>query len=137
MQQLEQALNTFPGCVRATLLKGKLLQQSGDFKAAILTYKQVEKQEPGLLTETLDALRSCYRELNDDAAGEQYIEELGRRYQTLMISDDHQTETQTGHLPAQQERYRCLACGFKSRKLFWKCPGCGQWSSVKPIQVNG
>lgn len=137
VQQVQQAIESFPDCVRATLLKGRLLQQNGDFEAAIQTYKLVEQQEPGLLTETLDALRFCYRKLGEDAAGEKYIKELGQRYRVLIKTDDHKTRTQSGRLQEQPERYCCLACGFKSRKLFWKCPGCGQWSSVKPIQING
>ncbi len=135
--QVSQAIGVFPDCVRATLLQGRILQQNGEFESAIRIYKQVEQQEPGLLTETLDALRFCYRALDDDAAGERYIEGLHQRYRELVVSDECIIESQLRQLLKQQARYRCVACGFKSRKLFWKCPGCGQWSSVKPIQVNG
>lgn len=29
--------------------------------------------------------------------------------------------------------YRCMRCGFASKKLYWQCPGCNSWSMVKPI----
>lgn len=29
--------------------------------------------------------------------------------------------------------YRCQQCGFAGRILFWQCPGCKHWGSIKPI----
>lgn len=31
-------------------------------------------------------------------------------------------------------RYRCQKCGFTARALYWHCPSCRAWSSVKPIR---
>lgn len=31
-------------------------------------------------------------------------------------------------------RYRCVKCGFTSNTLYWHCPSCKHWSSVKPIR---
>ncbi len=30
--------------------------------------------------------------------------------------------------------YQCNQCGFNSKSLFWQCPSCQNWGSVKPIQ---
>lgn len=30
--------------------------------------------------------------------------------------------------------YHCDSCGFDSKTLFWQCPSCKNWGSVKPIQ---
>jgi lipopolysaccharide biosynthesis regulator YciM len=30
--------------------------------------------------------------------------------------------------------YQCNQCGFDSKSLFWQCPSCQNWGSVKPIQ---
>lgn len=30
--------------------------------------------------------------------------------------------------------YRCHHCGYSGRTLYWTCPSCHTWSSVKPIQ---
>lgn len=29
--------------------------------------------------------------------------------------------------------YRCVHCGFAGRQLYWQCPSCRRWNSVKPI----
>ncbi len=31
-------------------------------------------------------------------------------------------------------RYRCQKCGFSGRSLYWQCPSCKNWASVKPIR---
>ena len=33
----------------------------------------------------------------------------------------------------EQPNYRCADCGFSSRTLFWQCPGCQRWSSMRPV----
>jgi len=30
-------------------------------------------------------------------------------------------------------RYRCSQCGFKTNQLIWLCPGCKEWSVIKPV----
>ncbi|HZF17430.1 MAG TPA: tetratricopeptide repeat protein [Steroidobacteraceae bacterium] len=34
---------------------------------------------------------------------------------------------------ARGQRYQCASCGFSSQALFWQCPGCRSWDSMKPI----
>jgi Predicted N-acetylglucosaminyl transferase len=29
--------------------------------------------------------------------------------------------------------YRCINCGFAGKNLYWQCPSCKRWSTVKPI----
>jgi lipopolysaccharide biosynthesis regulator YciM len=36
-------------------------------------------------------------------------------------------------LEREQPVYRCIRCGFAARLLHWQCPGCKQWSTVKPV----
>ncbi|MGL9769312.1 MAG: lipopolysaccharide assembly protein LapB [Sodalis sp. (in: enterobacteria)] len=31
-------------------------------------------------------------------------------------------------------RYRCQKCGFTSHNLYWHCPSCKSWASIKPIR---
>lgn len=31
-------------------------------------------------------------------------------------------------------RYRCQKCGFTAQTLYWHCPACRNWSTVKPIR---
>lgn len=37
-------------------------------------------------------------------------------------------------LLANKPVYQCNQCGFDSKTLFWQCPSCQNWGSVKPIQ---
>ncbi len=36
-------------------------------------------------------------------------------------------------LEAERPRYRCQRCGFSGRFLFWQCPGCKAWATLRPI----
>lgn len=37
-------------------------------------------------------------------------------------------------LQRARPQYRCEHCGFAGIKLYWQCPGCQQWSTVKPLK---
>lgn len=39
----------------------------------------------------------------------------------------------TKKLLADKPDYQCVSCGFSGKSLHWLCPGCKQWSSVKPV----
>lgn len=40
----------------------------------------------------------------------------------------------TVQLIADKPIYTCSQCGFAGRTLYWQCPGCKHWNTVKPIQ---
>ena len=31
-------------------------------------------------------------------------------------------------------KYCCQKCGYTSKKLFWSCPSCRSWGTIKPIR---
>ncbi|MDH5444531.1 MAG: lipopolysaccharide assembly protein LapB [Gammaproteobacteria bacterium] len=39
----------------------------------------------------------------------------------------------TWKLLSNSHIYQCNICGFSSRQLYWQCPGCRSWESLKPI----
>jgi len=39
----------------------------------------------------------------------------------------------TKKLLSDRPDYQCVSCGFSGKSLHWQCPGCKQWSSVKPV----
>lgn len=45
----------------------------------------------------------------------------------------HVLQEVTDRLVADKPVYRCNHCGFSSKQLHWKCPGCHQWERIKPI----
>ena len=36
-------------------------------------------------------------------------------------------------LLADKPDYQCVSCGFSAKSLHWQCPGCKEWSSIKPL----
>lgn len=40
-------------------------------------------------------------------------------------------------LLAEKSTYRCIDCGFATSTLYWLCPGCKHWTTVRPIYGMG
>jgi len=55
--------------------------------------------------------------------------EEGRAKDSLMVLRD-----MVGEQVRSKPRYRCQKCGFTAYTLYWHCPSCRAWSSVKPIR---
>lgn len=39
----------------------------------------------------------------------------------------------TGQILEDNPVYQCQSCGFHAKAMHWQCPGCKQWSTIKPI----
>ncbi|SFX62088.1 lipopolysaccharide assembly protein LapB [Marinospirillum alkaliphilum] len=39
----------------------------------------------------------------------------------------------TNQLLERKPEHQCHSCGFQSQQLYWQCPKCREWGSVKPI----
>ena len=132
-QEANLARSEDPACVRATLLAGSVHQLRGDYLSAIEMYSYVEEQNPYLMAEVMGRIQSCYSGLGDKKSWEDYLDGLVRRHSYLAYLQQNQVQQQLEEAAAQQLRYRCEQCGLSSRKLFWQCPGCQNWGSVKPL----
>lgn len=55
--------------------------------------------------------------------------EDGRAKESLMVLRE-----MVGEQIRTKPRYRCNKCGFTAHALYWHCPSCRTWSSVKPIR---
>ncbi len=136
LDEAELAQQDDPDCVRATLLKGSVLQIRADYRAAIATYQCVEAQNADLLPEVMSEIQACYARLDDTKGWENYLDALVARHSYLVFFQKNLVDRKAQSQAEQQARYRCEKCGFTSRKLFWQCPGCQGWSSVKPIKAG-
>ncbi len=136
LDEAERAQREDPDCVRATLLKGNVLRLTGEYGAAIATYQCVEVQNADLLPEVMGEIQACYTRLDDAGGWENYLDALVARHTYLVFFQKNLVDRQAQDPVVQQARYRCEKCGFTSRKLFWQCPGCQGWSSVKPIKAG-
>lgn len=55
--------------------------------------------------------------------------EEGRAKESLMVLRD-----MVGEKVRSKPRYRCQKCGFTAYTLYWHCPSCRAWSTIKPIR---
>lgn len=44
--------------------------------------------------------------------------------------------TMVERLLKEEFPYLCQKCGFASRQVYWQCPGCATWGSIRPIQLK-
>lgn len=40
-------------------------------------------------------------------------------------------------LVEQRSHYRCTHCGFRGRQLYWYCPGCKHWGTIRDLGTTG
>ncbi|MBD2781525.1 lipopolysaccharide assembly protein LapB [Xenorhabdus szentirmaii] len=55
--------------------------------------------------------------------------EEGRAKESLLL-----LRNMVGEQIRTKPDYRCHKCGFTSRSLYWHCPSCRSWDSIKPIR---
>nr|WP_113869073.1 lipopolysaccharide assembly protein LapB [Brenneria salicis]NMN91863.1 lipopolysaccharide biosynthesis regulator YciM [Brenneria salicis ATCC 15712 = DSM 30166]RBP58324.1 lipopolysaccharide biosynthesis regulator YciM [Brenneria salicis ATCC 15712 = DSM 30166]RLM29329.1 lipopolysaccharide assembly protein LapB [Brenneria salicis ATCC 15712 = DSM 30166] len=55
--------------------------------------------------------------------------EDGRAKESLLVLRD-----MIGEQIRTKPRYSCRKCGFTSQSLYWHCPSCRTWASIKPIR---
>lgn len=55
--------------------------------------------------------------------------EEGRAKESLGVLRD-----MVGEQVRSKPRYRCQKCGFTAHTLYWHCPSCRSWSTIKPIR---
>lgn len=79
-RQLSQALARDGGCVRASILLGRMAQEEGDHEGAIRAYRQVPDQDIEYIPEILEPLIGCFRQVGRLDEAQAYLEELMHRY---------------------------------------------------------
>jgi lipopolysaccharide biosynthesis regulator YciM len=66
MRQLTRAAEYNPHCARASLIRGHIARQKGDYQAALAAYEQVAERDIELLPEILDHMRACHLALDTE-----------------------------------------------------------------------
>ncbi len=79
-ENLRKALNMDPRCVRASILEAELLQTESKYKSALKAYKRIEKQDVEFMSEVIDPLLACYRNLGQTQNAHQYLLEILNKY---------------------------------------------------------
>ena len=57
------------------------------------------------------------------------LNSVGDAHEKLMILQNFIRQ-----LLANKPIYRCAHCGFSGKMLYWLCPSCQHWNTIKPIQ---
>ncbi len=184
LKRVKKALGTDKNSVRASILEGEINASLGNYKAASRAFRRVEQQDPLMISEVLEPLLKCYKELNNSKEIKTYLEHVLNKYggitsvllyaqiiqQTvddksaaLFIVDTLRKKPSirglsslidislgftrgtahdnllilqeiTSKLLENKPKYQCSQCGFSAGTLYWHCPGCKSWSSIKPIK---
>ncbi len=111
---LEHIFNSYE-CITATLLLARRLQASVDDKTAALFVVESLRKRASL--RGLNFLIDISLDFTS-----------GTAYNNLLILQEI-----TNKLLDNKPIYHCTQCGFDSKALYWHCPGCKSWSSIKPI----
>lgn len=124
-------------------------------------YEELNEEEKlvGYLMKMLDEhpripvvliLSERIRKWKGDKVAAKFVADYVRRYPTLrglhLFINLHMSSTEgqarddltilqnlTKKLLSDKPDYQCISCGFSGKTLHWLCPGCKQWSSVKPV----
>ncbi|OGO92588.1 MAG: lipopolysaccharide assembly protein LapB [Coxiella sp. RIFCSPHIGHO2_12_FULL_44_14] len=112
---LEECLVTHPRIALALTISDYLHRQRGQKVAIEFIAQQIQRQ-PSL--RGLSHLVGLYL-LNSTGDAKEKLLILQNLMQKLL---------------ADKPIYRCVHCGFSGRILYWLCPSCQHWNTVKPIQ---
>jgi len=113
---LKRCVEENTGATAELLLADILEQQQGHEVAQTYINRQVMRHPN---------MRIFYRLMDFHLADA----EDGRAKESLLLLRD-----MVGEQIRTKPRYRCHKCGFTSHSLYWHCPSCRAWASVKPIR---
>jgi lipopolysaccharide assembly protein B len=114
-EYLRHVLESYSGITPALALAERIRQQSGDRQAVGFIAEHVRRRP---------SLRGLARliELSLEHAD-------GDARENLLILQDL-----VRGLLEQKPTYRCQQCGLTGKVLYWHCPSCKSWNTVKPVQ---
>jgi lipopolysaccharide assembly protein B len=81
--EIEQALSTHRGCVRANLVRGDLARQLEDWRGAIEAWQRIESQNPAFLALAADRFAEAFRRLGDVQTGMRLLANYQAQYPSL------------------------------------------------------
>ncbi|HLD17052.1 MAG TPA: lipopolysaccharide assembly protein LapB [Coxiellaceae bacterium] len=152
---LKLAQSIDPNCVRSSLIRGELAMAAENYEEAIRAFQLVEKQDPSYLTEIIVPLRHCYKAMNNEAGLverlEYYLSRYPRmsfivalaKYRQHQISEEGKIQEVVEYIQKAliqplthvHMSYRCGQCSYSWQRLYWLCPSCHTWNSVKPMEA--
>ena len=112
-------------------LKQLLTQQHGVAVALVLS-ELIQEQQGDM--DAVDFITQCLKHRPSVRAMNRLIE-LNLRQSSETVQEKLQIlKDVTQQLLEIRPSYQCHVCGFSSKQLYWQCPSCRNWDSVKHIQ---
>lgn len=107
-----------------------LVQRHGDTRSMMALADVVEHQQG---PQAAEALLLAWQHRKPSVSGLHRLIELARRH----APEDRKAELEvlqdlTGRLARARSVYVCHECGFSGKMLYWQCPGCQRWNTVRP-----
>jgi len=81
--EIDLALATHRGCVRANLILGDISAQAGDWRSAVEAWQRIESQNPAFLALGADRFADAYRRLRDLPTGIRLLRNYQSQYPSL------------------------------------------------------
>lgn len=181
---LKRARAIDPNCVRASLMRGNIEYQQGEFAEAIRFYKLVPAQDTSYMPMVLPVLSECHKHLHQEDAFSDYLHKILAKEHLVSVVTylAEQIKAKSGHkaaiefvteqikinpsltglnylielycqsthgdiqqklsllhgfmqqLVATKPAHQCHQCGFSGQSMYWLCPSCHHWNTVKPIK---
>ncbi len=113
---LEECVAQHPGSLAELYLAELIEEQQGLELAQHFLAEQLD---------TTPTLNGFYRLVDYYLQGTQD----GRAKESLAVLRD-----MVGEQLRAKPRYRCQKCGFTAHAIYWHCPSCKSWSTVKPMR---
>jgi lipopolysaccharide assembly protein B len=137
------ALEHDPQSIRAYFELANLGMENKDYQNAITNFLFVNQNAPELICEILTPLATCYQQIKKQDEFIKILEqsiEKNPHPNALAFLGNHLKESKDtiaakrllDKLSQAQALYRCRECGFSGKHLYWQCPSCKKWSTVKP-----
>ncbi len=80
LELIKQSRKSDRNLVRASIIEAGIEHDLRNCKAAVNAYRRVEQQDPVLISEILEPLVECYREMNNDKEIKSYLEHVVSNY---------------------------------------------------------
>lgn len=113
---LKRCVEANTGATAELMLAEVIEQQDGRDVAQVYINRQLQRHP---------TMRVFYRLMDYHLADA----EEGRAKESLLLLRD-----MVGEQIRTKPRYCCYKCGFTAHSLYWHCPSCRAWASVKPIR---
>lgn len=75
LQHLKRAQAIDHRCVRASMVRGRIAMEAAEYDEAIRCYKYIRNQDIAYVSEIIDPLAHCYRELNDEKSFVKFLQD--------------------------------------------------------------